>query len=140
MKQKKLPPPFWLSNVSNRNVSLTDLAITVKAFSTVNLMDTRHYQLTREQLEKSAKEGSIYLKRRMLRVRVVPPVVEQVNMTMAPDAIIPGRERSTLNIKEEHYEELQVETDNRHADEEKFAAENAELAELDTQNQFVNKR
>lgn len=132
-KVTKLPPPayFWVTNVSNRNVSLTDLALSIKAFTTVNLLDSRHYSLTKEQLEKSATSGSLFLKRRMLKVRNVPPVVQESLNTihMNPESVIPGRERSTLNIKQEHYEELNVLEQKE--DEEKFAADNAELAELD---------
>jgi hypothetical protein len=137
---KKAPiPPFWVTNVSNRNVSLTDLNLTIKAFSSVNLMDNKHYDYTREQLEKSASSGSISLKSRMLVIRKTPPTVVETNVSMSRETFIPGRERSTLNIKDEQYEELRVEPEQR-AEEEKFAAENADLAQMDTIPQIVNKR
>ena len=137
---KKAPiPPFWVTNVSNRNVSLTDLNLTIKAFSSVNLMDIKHYDYTREQLEKSASSGSIFLKKRMLVVRKEAPIVIETSVSMSRETFIPGRQRSTLNIKEEQYEELRVESE-QHAEEEKFAAENADLAQMDTIPQFVNKR
>lgn len=113
---------FWLTNLSNRNVSLADLNLTVKAFSSVNLMNTRHYSYTLEQLEKSAKIGSIYKKRKMLAVRKVPPTVFKVNIPILGDAFIPSRERSVLTIKEEHYEELSV-------SDEEFANQNADMVD-----------
>jgi hypothetical protein len=139
---KKTPnKTFWVTNMSNRNVSLTDLALTIKAFSSVNLLDEKHYYYTPEQLEKSALNGSLWEKKRMLKVRKSPPPdTKEAGISISKETFIPGRERSTLNIKEEVYEELRVETEERHAEEEKFAEENAELADLDAKPQIINKR
>lgn len=106
---------FWVSNVSDRNVTLRDLAISIKARSHVNLMDSRHYSYELEQLEKSAESGSLHAKRHLLRVRKVPP----------PDSIVPGIYKSKkpmflannplmsrLVLEEPKYEEFQIsETD-----------------------------
>ena len=118
---------FWVTNISNRNVSLADLNVTIKAFSSVNLLDMRRYSLTKEQLLNSAKDGSIFNKRDKIFVRKVPP-----NQTVNPgipfnrDSYLPFKERSLLVIKENKYEEL-------HVDDVKYAEENAELAEMDQQ-------
>jgi len=111
---------FWLTNISNRNVSLYDLNLTVRAFSSVNLMDNRHYNYTEEQLEKSAKSGSIFKKRNLLKVRSVAPTIIKMDVSMSNEALIPSRERSVLSIKEEHYEELSV-------SDEEFANQNSDL-------------
>lgn len=136
--KKQQNKEFWVTNMSNRNVSLADLNLTIRAFSSVNLMDTRHYTYTLDQLQKSESKGSLFLKKRMVSVRKNAPTIVDKGISMSRETFIPGRERSTLNVKEEFYEELQVETEDRHADEEKFAAENAELAQLDTELQIVN--
>lgn len=99
---------FWLTNISNRNVSLADLALTVKAYTSVNLLDKKHYQYTKEQLEKSAKEGSIFKKRHLLKVRKLSPVQETSNILIDREALVPSRQRSIFNIKEEKYEELEM--------------------------------
>src|SRR5271154_680577 len=105
---KKVLPTFWITNVSNMNVSLTDLALTIKAFSTVNLMDTRHYSYTLEQLKKSAESGSLFKKRNKLVVRkLAPPDPKKDKAPINKNTAIPSRERSTFIIKEEKYEELQ---------------------------------
>lgn len=130
--KKQVENTFWVTNLSNRNVSLSDLNLTIRAFSSVNLMDNKHYNYTLEQLQKSSQVGSIFLKRSMLSVRKIAPISKDNYIPMSKNTFIPGRERSIFNIKEEHYEELQVEADTKHADEEKFAAENADLAQLDT--------
>lgn len=116
MKKKS----FWLTNLCNRNVSLADLNVTIKAFSSVNLLDNRHYSYTLEELEKSAKSGLIFKKRNILSVRKVPPVMIKMNIPIVQEAIIPSRERSVLVIKEENYEELSV-------SDEEFANQNADM-------------
>jgi hypothetical protein len=129
---------FWLTNISNRNVSLTDLNLTVRARSAVNLMDKKHYQYTIEQLQKSAESGSIFKKRDKLIVRKIAPDVLSANISLdfltknivLCQNAIPSRERSILNIKEEHYEELNI--DEEKVDLENFAKENADLIELDS--------
>ncbi len=135
---KKPVPTFWVTNVSNRNVSLTDLALTIRAFTTVNLLDSRHYTYTQEQLEKSHASGSLYLKRRMIRKRqVAPPPDVKEKLPLMENAIIPTRERSILDIKEEQYAELDLSDEK--ADVEKFAEENADLADMDSKPQIVKK-
>lgn len=118
-------PTFWLTNISNRNVSLTDLNLTVKAYSSVNLLDKKHYQYTPEQLVKSAESGSIFKKRNKLVVRKIAPEILKANVPLSRETFIPSRERSMLVIKEENYEELNV-------SDEQFAQENADIVELDS--------
>lgn len=129
---KKTKPTFWVTNISKMNVSLADLNLTIKAFSSVNLLDDRHYQYTEEQLKKSFESGSIYKKRDRIIVRKVAPEVLIANIPFSRETFIPTRERSVLSIKEENYEELNASTDDIRADEEKYAAENADTAEADT--------
>lgn len=125
---------FWLTNMSNRNVSLADLNLTVKAFTSINLLDKKHYQYTYEQLEKSKNKGSIAKKSTKLKVREIEPEIIKMDMPYRQETYIPSRERSVFNIKEEKYEELNVEEiKDIRAAEEKYAQENAEMAELDSQ-------
>jgi hypothetical protein len=116
---------FWITNISNRNVSLADLNLTVKAFSSVNLLDKKHYDYNLEQLNTSATKGSIFKKKDKIVVRQVAPEVIKMNVPFLKETYIPSRERSTYVIKEENYEELNI-------SDEEFAAENAEIIELDT--------
>lgn len=115
---------YWVTNMSNRNVSLTDLNLTIKAFSSVNLLDSKHYQYTKEQLEKSALNGSIFKKNTKLVIRKMAPEIIKMNIPLLRETYIPTRERSVLSINEEKYEELNV-------SDEQFAQENADTAELD---------
>lgn len=120
----KEPKTFWITNISNKNVSLGDLNMTVKAFATINLLDSKHYHYNEEQLKKSALNGSIYSKRDKIFVRKVPPTIE-VAIMQSVEANIPSRQRSIVEVKYETYEELNV-------SDEEWAAENADIVELDS--------
>lgn len=124
MTIRKKQPEFWLTNISNRNVSIADLNLTVKAFSSVNLLDHKHYSFNLEQLQASAATGSIARKKHCLAVRKVAPEIIAMNVPLSTETYIPTRERSVLEIHEEKYDELSV-------SDEEFANENAELAEFD---------
>lgn len=100
---------FWITNFSNRNVTLSDLYISVPAMSSVNLLDRKHYSFTEEQVRKSAESGSIFKKRDKIAVRKVPPqMIPRAKIAIDPHAIIPSRTVSIYEIKQEHYEELNV--------------------------------
>jgi hypothetical protein len=120
--KKKDKISFWVTNICNRNVSLADLNLTIKAFSSVNLLDKKHYSYTLEQLQKSANNGSMFKKKHIISVRKVDPVVLRMNIPLSAETYIPNRQRSVLEIKEENYEELNV-------SDEQFAAENSDMIE-----------
>lgn len=111
---------FWVTNFSNRNVSLADLNVTIKAFSSVNLMDTKHYKYTLQQLEKSAKNGSLFKKKHFISIRKIEPLILKLDIPLLKETYIPSRERSVLEIREETYEELVL-------SDEQFAADNSDL-------------
>lgn len=123
---------FWITNISNRNVSLTDLNLTIKAFSSVNLLDKKHYEYSPEQLQASATSGSLAKKRDKLVVRQFAPTIIKKNTAFNRESMIPTRERSLYNIKEEHYEELAV-------SDEDFAKDNADTAQIDANKQVLLK-
>ena len=133
---------FWVTNLSPRNVTLADLALNIKAFTTVNLLDKRHYQYTLEQLKKSQESGSIFHKRDKIIVRGLPPEIQKDKMPFLQEAVIPSRERSVFSIVEVEYDELKVSDDkeiHKKLDEE-YAKENADLAEADQQRIVVSNK
>lgn len=129
---KKKSPAFWLTNISNRNVSLADLNLTIKAFSSVNLLDSKHYSFTKEQIENSVTSGSVFKKRDKIVVRKEEPKTIIMNVPVLKETYIPTRERSTYSIKEEYYEELSL-------SDEQFAQDNADTAEMDNQKLIVKR-
>ncbi len=98
---------FWITNISDRDVLLADLGVNVKARSSINLLDKKHYYYSEEMLEKSYTSGSLYKKRNRLFKRAVPPVTFQNNIQMDSSAVIPSKTRSIFEIKEERIPELE---------------------------------
>ena len=100
---------FWITNFSNRNVTLSDLYISIMAGSSVNLLDKKHYSFTEEQLEKSLSSGSLFIKRHLIAKRKIPPqMIPKAEITINPYAILPTRSSSIYEIKHQNYEELNV--------------------------------
>jgi hypothetical protein len=99
---------FWITNISNMNVTLSDLALNIKAHSSINLLDSKHYHYNLSQLEESAKSGSIFKKGNKIFVRKVAPETEKKEFFFVKEMVIPSRQRSMHVIKEEYYEELNV--------------------------------
>lgn len=136
---KKEAPAFWVSNNSPMNVTLADLALNIKAFSTVNLLDKRHYAYTLEQLRKSAASGSLFKKRNKIAVRNNPPPEPEKPLTpIARSSFFPDRSRSIYEIDETEYEELKVSDEDQKMQDELYAQENADLAEIDNQRSVIN--
>ena len=117
---------FWVTNICKMDVSLRDLNLTIKSFCSVNLLDSKHYHYTLEQLEKSAEKGSLYNKRDRIVIRNVAPKIIKKEMPVIMETSIPSRQRSIYEITQQNYEELNV-------SDEQFAEENADLAEMDRQ-------
>lgn len=136
---KKEAPAFWVTNMSPMNVTLADLALNIKAFSTVNLLDKRHYGYTLEQLIKSKESGSLFKKRDKIAIRDVPPPrPEKPKTPFAQSSFFPDRARSIYEIEEEEYEELKVSDQDQKKQDELYAQENADLAEIDIQRSVIN--
>lgn len=136
MKTYICKPEFWVTNASSMNVTLTDLAINIRAFSTVNLLDKKHYSLTLDQLIKSKESGSIFKKRDKILVRHLPPPDAQKDvLPFLQDAVMPSREKSIYVINAVEYDELKISEEKEHQNktDEEFAKEAAELIENDIQ-------
>lgn len=103
---------FLVSNISDMNVSLSDLGLTIPARKTVNLLDKRHYSFTEEELTLSATSGSLFKKKAKVVVRKVPPIFETRQLVEVDhNAVVPSRRRSAVQITEERHEELEVSDD-----------------------------
>lgn len=151
MRAPSTKPSFWVTNISPRNVTLADLALNIKAYMTVNLLDTRHYKYTMEQLQKSRQSGSIFNKRDKIIVRETEPVLspneeaqtlfpKEAHLILAKEAIIPNRSHSILVIDNKEYDELKVSEEDKLKQDEIYAQENADLAEIDIQRSIPIKR
>lgn len=65
MKRKNKEHEFWVTNISDTNITLGDLGMSFPARKSINLLDDKHFTFTLEQLEESAKSGSLFDKRDM---------------------------------------------------------------------------
>lgn len=118
---------FWITNISRtRDVSLGDLRLTIKIGESRNLLDSKHYHYTEEQVEKSAVSGSIYAKRNMIKVRDVRPLPEvKPGKYIAKGANRIGYDSRlpVVNIEKPHYDDIDFVNDLE--SDEKFAADAA---------------
>ena len=124
---------FWITNISKKAVHLSDIAVIIYPMRSINLLNSKHYQLTRAQLEKSAMTGSLKTKKELVVVRKVAPVGEApILLPFKEDAIYPYKPRSSVELDNVKYEELDVPDD-------VYAAENADTAQTDHLGKWNNK-
>ena len=112
---------FWITNISKKDVSLSDLNFTIRAWSSVNLLSKHHYY-TEDQLNKSLNSGSLFLKRDKLKKRAVPPQVNKEKIDIDIFAIVPSKPKSIFEIKIEKYEELELSNDKEELLKQEFEA------------------
>lgn len=132
MKYRKRIPPesLWITNISKRLIDIPDLNIFVPPMSHINLLDKKHYNLTKEEILTSAKSGSISAKKASIIVRKTPPNTKPTfRIDLEDNPNIPSRQRSVVAIENISYEELNVSDD-------EYAAENADMAEQDHLGRF----
>lgn len=134
MKNKE----FWITNISNKSVSLGDLGLTIKPYCSINLLDAKHYHYTIDQIEKSCAKGSLYGKRNKIVVRQKAPEDIKNRIPMASDIGIPDRSRSMIEIKHVYYEELNILDEDKDLDHLKFVEANAAVL-LDEEEETTKK-
>lgn len=107
MSKSSDKPSFFVINVSNRNVCLSDLALTIPAGRCYDLLND-NFSFTIEQLKASLKDGSLYRKRDKIKIgKGRPEVVEVGRIEMSEYPII-TRPRSAVKIKEPVFEDLML--------------------------------
>src|SRR6266704_6366280 len=77
---------FWVSNISDRNITVRDLALSIKSRSNINLLNSDHYSYNLEQLKLSAESGSLKAKSDKLKIRINAPEI----------IVIPGPQLSRM--------------------------------------------
>jgi hypothetical protein len=116
---------FWVVNISDRNVTLSDLLVTIPAGASINLLSKGYPHLSEPILQKSLESGSLFAKRDKIVKRIIPPSGKVERKFMVDeDSFLPNQPRSLLEIKEEKYDELDV-------SDEEFAEQNVDTVEFD---------
>lgn len=113
-------------NISNRDVSLSDLNLTIRAKRTINLLDSKHYSFTFEQLQKSLESGSLFKKRHILKFLNKKIEIPKL-LSEKKDIIFPTKHRSTVVVNYYEYKEEENNDDLKIAEE--IAEQNAKLEE-----------
>jgi hypothetical protein len=110
----KLSPEksIWITNISKKNVCLTDLAFTVPAGKSFDLLSS-HFHLTEAQIRTSIESGSIAKKSAFIKVRKIPYVplpAQNIEISLEPWNFGPCR--SQVKVEEKQYEELMLSDEN----------------------------
>lgn len=98
-----LEPEFWVTNVSKRNVTIADLGLSIPTRRSYNLLDSRHFNYTEEELIKSATEGSLWKKRHMVRMGIEPSQQPQDEGPVLSEQPIQVRKVSAVILEEPEY-------------------------------------
>lgn len=115
---------FWITNITNKDLAVEDLGIRIRAFTSINLLDSKHYHFNVEQLEKSQNNGSLFKKKEMICVRQIAPETNKVHNIKKNDFYRPSIKRSGIEHKPVVYDELIIPDD-------VYAEENSDIVELD---------
>ena len=100
-------PSFFVINVSNRNVCLSDLALTIPAGRCYDLLND-NFSFTIEQLKASLKDGSLYRKRDKIKIGKGRPEIAEVGRVQMSEYPIITRNRSAGKIEEPVFEDLML--------------------------------
>lgn len=124
--KKEEKDSFWVTNISKRDVSLADLNLTIRAFTSVNLLDNKHFFYSKEQLDKSSKSGSIFKKSDKIIVRKVAPEIQKPHNITTAQSFFVSKKRSGVEVIPVKYEELDI-------PDTVFADENSDIVEAERQ-------
>jgi len=107
MSKSSDKPAFYVINISDRNVCLSDLALTIPAGRCYDLLND-NFSFTIEQLKASLKGGSLYKKRDKIKIGKGRPEVSKVGQIEVSEYPIITRNRSAVKIKEPVFEDLVI--------------------------------
>lgn len=119
---------FWISNITNRLISLGDLGILLQPYQSVNLLDRKNFPLfTDKHIEQSLISGSLYKRSDKVKVRRISPPTRDLKgaskIGLDEKHEQPSKIRSILEHKEYNYD-----AEEAGMSDEEYAAENADLA------------
>lgn len=125
MNKRNMPDSFWITNITRKAHHLHDIGVMIYPMRSLNLLDNKHYNLTRVQLEKSKESGSLFKKQDAVVVRKVAPEIAGIQyIPFKENAMFPYKQRSAVEVENIKYEELNVSDDT-------YAADNADMAQTD---------
>ena len=144
MQNKK--KEIWITNISTKqDISLGDLHLTVRRGQSYNLLDSKHFYYTEDEIKASIATGSIFKKSSVIKVRENEPkkYVMKIEMVNLKNAVERGMNtvrvvRKHIPLEKLQYDDLDFKEDNieqnaslDHESDEKYAAEMAEIDTMD---------
>ena len=103
-------PSFFVINISDRNVCLSDLAFTIPAGRCYDLLND-HFSFTIDQLKASLKNGSLYRKRDKIKIgKGRPEKAKPIHKEISKYPIV-IRNRSAVKVEEPIFDDLIVSDD-----------------------------
>ena len=106
---------FWVRNISNKNIGLTDLAYTIPANTSKNLL-SKHFSYNINTLLKSSKEGSLYQKKDKVILCSGPPKGEAYSPFELSTQVIQKPLRSAVKISTQEFEDDWIISDEKFAE------------------------
>lgn len=103
-------PAFFVINVSDRNVCLSDLALTIPAGRCYDLLND-NFSFTIEQLKASLKDGSLHKKRDKIKIGKGRPQVAAPEQRELSEYPIITRSRSAVKVEEPVFDDLIISDD-----------------------------
>jgi hypothetical protein len=122
---KNNQPEFWVINISKQNVSLSDLRLTIPAGRSFNLLDSRHFNYSADQLEKSMTSGSLFKKSDKIKRRGIPKDKKPQFLEVSTD-FREVRRKSLIRAEIDNYDELPNMYEDQLLSDQKFAEEYAD--------------
>ncbi|HUU87440.1 MAG TPA: hypothetical protein VMX17_06770 [Candidatus Glassbacteria bacterium] len=119
----------WVTNITKKDIGLSDLGVSIRSKTTLDILDCRHSYLTVEQVNKSIKYGSLgkRIKQKLLILRYSEPEPINPYREVVSTVSFPNRKRSILTHEAPDFEELEFSME----DDLKFAEETADSAAVE---------
>lgn len=128
---KKKSEELWITNTSReQDISIGDLALTVRRGQSINLLAKKkngqsRYVLSRKQIDHSITNGSIAAKSHVIKVRQVAPVVfnHRIDIAQTANRQATRLKRKPTEIEVPDFPDLEIDDGSL----EEYAAENADM-------------
>jgi hypothetical protein len=126
---------LWITNISrNKDIRISDLGLTIRKGQSIDLLNGK-YSFTKNDIDLSISSGTIFQKRNVIKVRKVAPVIFSHVIPINNDRTAIKPLRKIIEIENpsfpELYDEQEQDRDTLLAEQEKYAAEMAEMDLMD---------
>jgi hypothetical protein len=101
---------FWITNITKKAVSISDLGTTLQPYKSINLLGSKNSAYTIEQIELSLKEGSLFQNRNRVKIRQSAPekIESKVEIFEENNFRADKVPRSQIDIIIPQFEELDI--------------------------------